>query len=561
MHLHGALGISNEMPFAKMMVNAQVMAIADGPTEVHKITVARQVLKHYSAGRGPVAQRPPPRPAGGGPGALRRAPRARDRQRRVSDPLDLTGKVAVVTGGSRGLGRAMSVAFAEHGATVVVASRKVEACAGVGSRDHGRHRPGGGRPRLPRRATGTTATGWWTQVYDRFGRVDVLVNNAGMSPLYESLRRREPRSCSTRSSPSTCGARSGCRRSSGAAWPTGGGGSIINVSSIAAVVPPSARGALRRRQGRPEQPDGGLARAFAPTVRVNCIMAGPFLTDISRAWDIEAFERQARTAIPLRRGGQPEEIVGAALYLASDASVFTDGVDPQGRRRLRPRLVMSAGSDTRARLVAAGERLFARARVDGVSLREINGESGARNAIAIQYHFTDRAGLLRAIFEKHTPDVEARRHALLDQYEADGTGDLRTLAAALVRPLAAKLSDHDGGREFLQILADLLNRPRPAVDPAALEDTTNSLYRWRALVDPFLAPMAVELHRRFTAVIYTAVELGRRARSGPDGDDRLFVSHLIDVVTSILAAPVSDETRRLARGRSRTKKGAPRSPR
>ncbi|MFP6814193.1 MAG: SDR family oxidoreductase, partial [Pseudomonadales bacterium] len=66
-------------------------------------------------------------------------------------------------------------------------------------------------------------------------------------------------------------------------------------------------------------------RAYSPKVRVNCIMPGPFLTDISKAWDMDAFNERAATAIPLRRGGQPEEVVGAALYFASDASSFTTG--------------------------------------------------------------------------------------------------------------------------------------------------------------------------------------------------------------------------------------------
>ena len=110
-----------------------------------------------------------------------------------------------------------------------------------------------------------------------------------------------------------------------------------------------------------------------------------------------------------------------------------------------------------------------------------------------------------------------------------------------------KLAEPDGGPEFLQIYADLLNRPRPPVDPAALEDPTSSLYRWRALVDPFLEPAAARLHRRFTAVIFTAVELGRRARGTSRSDDRLFISHLVDIVAAILAAPVSDETRRFTR--------------
>ncbi len=69
----------------------------------------------------------------------------------------------------------------------------------------------------------------------------------------------------------------------------------------------------------------GLAHMFGPTVRANVIQPGPFLTDISRAWDLDAFSEQAKRTIPLQRGGEPEEIVGAALYLASDASSYTTG--------------------------------------------------------------------------------------------------------------------------------------------------------------------------------------------------------------------------------------------
>ena len=205
--------------------------------------------------------------------------------------------------------------------------------------------------------------------------------------------------------------------------------------------------------------------------------------------------------------------------------------------------------DTRDRLIHAAERLFAARGVDAVSLREINRASGARNAIAVQYHFEDRAGVVRAVLEKHRPDVEARRHAMLDQYEADATPDLRALAAALVRPWAAKLADDDGGPEYLQIQAELLNRPRPPVEPGPPTDTRDSIQRWRSLVGPFLGEDATRLHRRFTAMRLAAGELGRRASTAPHTDDRLFVSHLIDLVAAILAAPVSEETVRHAAAR------------
>jgi AcrR family transcriptional regulator len=222
---------------------------------------------------------------------------------------------------------------------------------------------------------------------------------------------------------------------------------------------------------------------------------------------------------------------------------------------------------TQARLLQAAERLFAERGIDAVSLREITRESGARNAIALQYHFRDRAGVVAAIVAKHEPGIEAARHALLDQYEAGAgggrgrqvtppRGELRPLAAALVRPLAAKLSDPDGGPEYLRIQADLLSRPRPAVGDRWRSDPANSMFRWRVMVDPFLDEEAVRLHRRFTAVVHSAVELGRRAASGPHPDDRLFVSHLIDVVTAILGGPVSDETRRLIGSRRKPAKAS-----
>ncbi len=202
-------------------------------------------------------------------------------------------------------------------------------------------------------------------------------------------------------------------------------------------------------------------------------------------------------------------------------------------------------SATSTRLVRAAEDLFAARGIDAVSLREINRTAGAKNASALQYHFGDRDGLLRAVLAKHQADVEARRHAMLDDYEAAGRDDLRALAAALVRPQAAKLADADGGPAYLQIMGDLMNRPRPVINPADLDDPESSVFRWRTLVAPLLDNDATRLHRRFTAIRFTATELARRARSAPHTDDRLFVSHLIDLVAGLLAAPLSAETLRL----------------
>ena len=105
----------------------------------------------------------------------------------------------------------------------------------------------------------------------------------------------------------------------------GDGGSIINVSSTAAVTPSPASEPYCSAKAGLNALTRSMAYAYGPKVRVNCIMPGPFLTDISKAWDMEAFAAGAKTNIPLQRGGWPHEIVGAALYLASNAASFTTG--------------------------------------------------------------------------------------------------------------------------------------------------------------------------------------------------------------------------------------------
>lgn len=202
---------------------------------------------------------------------------------------------------------------------------------------------------------------------------------------------------------------------------------------------------------------------------------------------------------------------------------------------------------TRQQLITAAETLFAERTIDAVSLREINSAAGQRNSSALQYHFGDRAGLLRAVLSRHFRDVEQRRHALLDEYESNGVDDRRALVAAFVRPLASKLADPDGGRAYLRITAQLVNRPDfVATHPNTRGPEEDSAERWRLLMAPLLPDVARDrLHRRFTAIRLTFVELARRAEFPPGSDDRLFTSHLIDLVTAVIDAPLSDETTRL----------------
>ncbi len=124
---------------------------------------------------------------------------------------------------------------------------------------------------------------------------------------------------------SRCTTHAGTSALVGTRMAAGEGGSIIQVSSVAAVQPTPGELPYAAAKAGLHALTVGMARAFGPRVRVNCIMPGPFLTDISRAWDLDAFRREAERSIPLRRGGEPHEIVGAALYLASAASSYTTG--------------------------------------------------------------------------------------------------------------------------------------------------------------------------------------------------------------------------------------------
>ena len=240
----------------------------------------------------------------------------------MNEKLFDSGKVALVTGGSRGLGREMVLAFASAGADVVIASRKIEGCEAVAEEV----RASSGRQAL----AVACHVGEWDQLdkladaaYERFGRVDVLVNNAGLSPIYDHVSNVTEALYDkvldvNLKGPFRLTANVGTRMAAGE------GGSIIFVSSTASQSPGANVIPYGAAKAGVNNMTVGFARAFAPKVRVNCIIPGPFLTDISKAWDMKAFEQAARTIL-MRRGGAPNEIVGAALYFASAASSFTTG--------------------------------------------------------------------------------------------------------------------------------------------------------------------------------------------------------------------------------------------
>jgi AcrR family transcriptional regulator len=181
-------------------------------------------------------------------------------------------------------------------------------------------------------------------------------------------------------------------------------------------------------------------------------------------------------------------------------------------------------------------------------LREINREAGQSNTGAVQYYFGDRKGLVRAVIARHRHDDEVRRNLLLDEYERAGKDDMRGLAAAVVVPLAAKLDEPDG-RRYLTISAEFyMHQSNREAFASRIPD--ESMDRWHRLMDKMSDPAVVadEFQRfmpRVSAVRLVLVELSRRAAEPPRPDDQVFVSFLVDLVTSLLITTMSPETERL----------------
>jgi NAD(P)-dependent dehydrogenase (short-subunit alcohol dehydrogenase family) len=235
------------------------------------------------------------------------------------DPLfDFTGKVALVTGGSRGLGYQMVRAFAERGADVIVASRKLDQCEAAA----------GEMRALGVRALAVSAhVGRWAecdalieQAYAAFGRVDILVNNAGMSPRMPSHEVTE----ALFDSVVNLNFKGPFRLASQIArrMAEGEGGAIINVSSTGALMPLPEVVPYGAAKAAINAMSVSLAREYAPKVRVNTLSPGPFLTDATSGWP-----EAARASLPIPRGrpADPPDIVTAALFLASPGSVNVTG--------------------------------------------------------------------------------------------------------------------------------------------------------------------------------------------------------------------------------------------
>ena len=235
---------------------------------------------------------------------------------------ELDGKVALVTGATRGLGLAIARGLAEAGASVVVSSRKAEACEKVAAEIAAEF----GVPTLAL----PLHVGQWdaiepavAHVVEQLGQLDIVVNNAGIAPLAPSLL-EVGESLFDKTMDVDLKGPFRLMAVAGAHMRDRGTGSIINISSIGAHRPSPAEAMYAAAKNGLNALTQAFAQEYAPHVRVNCIMPGAFATDMAADWD-DDFIGLVTRGLPAQRLGRPDEIVGMVVHLAGDRAGYTTG--------------------------------------------------------------------------------------------------------------------------------------------------------------------------------------------------------------------------------------------
>ena len=244
----------------------------------------------------------------------------------MSSLFSLSGRVAVITGSSRGIGKAIAERLAEHGAKVVISSRKLDACEPVAAAINARHGDGSAIAVAANISSKQALQDLIATTTQRLGPIDVLVCNAASNPYYgpmagisdEQFRKVLDNNIVSNHWLINAAAPGMIERKSG---------SIIIVSSIGGLRGSPIIGAYCISKAADLQLARNLAIEFGPhNVRVNCIAPGLIRTDFARAlWEDAKLLAERNATTPLRRIGEPDEIAGAAVFLASPASAFMTG--------------------------------------------------------------------------------------------------------------------------------------------------------------------------------------------------------------------------------------------
>ena len=241
--------------------------------------------------------------------------------------FDLTGKVALLTGASKGMGRAMAEGLAEHGAKVVVSSRKLDQCEQAAAEINAKAKGGGEAVAL------ACNIGYKEQLeqlvqatHERLGRIDVLVCNAGVNPFYGSLADIPDSAFDKIMNTNVKSVHWLCQMVA-PDMVAKGGGAIMVTSSTGAFAGSEALGAYNISKLADIALVRNLALELGPKgVRVNAVCPGLIKTDFARAlWDNEEAVKRVNEQTPLRRLGEPEDLKGLAVFLASDASAYITG--------------------------------------------------------------------------------------------------------------------------------------------------------------------------------------------------------------------------------------------
>ena len=218
-----------------------------------------------------------------------------------------------------------------------------------------------------------------------------------------------------------------------------------------------------------------------------------------------------------------------------------------------PETAAAEPRDTKLKLLLAAERLFALQGIDAVSLRQITLAAGQRNESALHYHFGSREALIEAVFALRMSAIDARRNAMLDRFEAEGTADdLRALVAAIVWPLSTPIRDGAGPNYYNRFLAQAQQSPTVDIDRLVRGKYDSGIQRILALLARLLDGLPERLFRQRVVSVVASLVYGiadieqvmaQRREQGREFDVDRAIENLIDMAAAALAAPVSPATR------------------